>query len=214
MVNEIAKDFIIEEYRKTCDIYVELMKQISITVKQSYAYSAGLISILGFFSKTSYNNPLFELILSSAIPLTGIFISLQAINSQFNFRRREVWLYNRMNYLRNISLFEEKDIIPIKLYLGSKQGKITESSVNFDWAKFKRSESFFNINVLIGFISLWSMIILQVLIYSYKIQILNFASYYRWSPLLLFCVIFFIVKTIIHAKCRTYIPKIKHKKHH
>ena len=208
-MNENAKLYLMEEYKDTVKSYQNIPVQIQSAIKQSYLFNSGLICILSYFSQNfdSHNNLL--LIAGLAIPIAGCLISIETINTMYTIRLREVWIYNRLNYIRRIFLSENNENIPIQEYIETPQGSIKPFTERLTWEKLIKCDEFYKINIFIVFISLWVGLLTYIYFFSY------FGNFQDWQfdvkiilPVFII-LLFFGIRHILNKKLRSMFVRLE-----
>jgi hypothetical protein len=173
---DAPKSFLLEEYKQACEFHKTITSQIPALTKQAYAFSAGLLAILGFMTSKIGVDVHVVRLAEIAIPVVGIIVALSTISALLNARRREFWIYDRMNFVRSVMLDSVQDRASVKIAVegGLSQVRTDPYSSEVTEKKFKRHESVYNVRILCGFLALW------VLLLAYAIVSLAAAA--GWQP--------------------------------
>ena len=184
-----ALTFLLEEYKKTQEFYLNLSKKAASTAQQCLVFSASLIAFLYYLLKDLTNHPKLLVFSNYLVPIIGIIVTSFFICIMYNFRRREYWAYSRMNLIRKIFLDSDKNI-DTSFYTESKYGGTSIVSLNNDWRKFKRSEFFFYIYMIQALQALWLSFFVYQILLSFTVDLTQ-------KPLWLL-ILFFIGYVVTH----------------
>lgn len=150
--NEIKtseESFLLEEFIGANNAHLEIIKQTNLTIRNAYLFFSGLILLLGYTYKNQANHYEIPSIAFVLLPIIGSAVTIHYINIIKNNRRREVWIYNRINQIRKIFLTETTNTF-IKEYINSSQGKTTITQY-----KMQRTEQYQAIYMLVAFFVIW-----------------------------------------------------------
>ena len=146
--------FLLEEYKLTFDYYKAITVSIGNTTKQAFFVCSALIGLVGYIFNKFSSDSIFLSYSIQIISISGIIVLHFYIVTLFNYRKREVWIYDRFNLIRR-SFVEHNLEYNISFYTSSPQGSINTFSPNASLNALKNSESFFSVKILVALQSLW-----------------------------------------------------------
>lgn len=186
--------FLTEEYKHVSQFHLQTNANIASIIKQSYLMNSGLLAILAYAIKNINTDVDLFYMLVIFLSLSGIIICYESAISLVNCRKREIWIYNKSNIIRNILLSDNIDNTDIAQYLKGEFGVNPNMPLKISWEYFKKSESFSNIKILIVFSTLW-FILLNYILFCINTDIkINNSIFSRLILISMIIIQFFIIK--------------------
>jgi uncharacterized membrane protein (DUF485 family) len=187
-------NFLLEDYKQAREVYRQLNKRITATNVFIYIYFAVMLFFLAYLLQSNF----FTLIAFS-ISAGGILISIRTIRVFLNLQSERCYLESRLENIRGLFLVPEKSGAKMSQYLltGQKIAIASEESIGRDTDN--RKETYYNIVVMLGFLSIWITISIFI-IYRSWISVETFGGIIFAGKVfpLLAIFIFFLIKGIFY----------------
>jgi hypothetical protein len=186
--------FLLEDYKQAKNLYNRLNQQINSTIIQAYIYFAFMLLFLVFLLK--YDSISGSTLIAFSISICGIIISLRTIRVFLNIQNEKSHLDSRIEYIRGLFLIREKPNSKVSQYLLSHQKIALPSEESTGRNIDNRKETYYNVLVMLGFLSSWITTAIFVICMSWSGKNLwSFSFSERIFPPALI-IIFFLVKKV------------------
>jgi hypothetical protein len=188
--------FLLEDYKQAKSFYNRLNQQINSTIIHIYIYFAFMLLFLVFLLK--FDSLSASTLIAFSISICGIIISLRTIRVFLNIQNEKSHLDSRIEYIRGLFLIREKPNSKVSKYLLSHQKIALPSEESSGRNIDNRKETYYNVLVMLGFLSIWITAAIFVIYMSWSGK-----SWWSFSfsekvfpPALI--IIFFLVKKIFY----------------
>lgn len=157
-----GKSFLLEEYKATTNFHLEMQKSFEAGFRQYLVCMSLFVSAYGYVFSGSVTYFL-SIIIKSFLPLLSIVVSIVFYLSAINLRKRELWIYSRLNHIRRIFLSDLVLSENIEKYIYSKYGSISCGKLK-NVVDIKKSSYIYVLSVYEFVISMWSIMLLFIFI--------------------------------------------------
>ena len=182
-------------------MYKGLNKQITSINRFVYIYFGVMLFFLAYLLKSTFS-PVPTLIAFS-ISASGILISLRTIRVFLNIQNEKTYLNSRLENIRGLFQVRENSDAKLSQYLLADQKIAIPSEESIGRDTDNRKETYYNVLVLLGFLSIWITISIFIMSRSW-IGVETFGDIViagKVSPLVLIF-IFFLVKEVFYRMHR------------
>ena len=155
-------NFLLEDYKQAREMYKQLNKRITVNIVFVYIYFAFMLFFLAYLLTSN----LFTLIAFS-ISASGILISIRTIRVFLNIRNERRYLESRLENIRGLFLVPEKSDAKMSQYLLTDQKIAIASEESIGRDTDNRKETYYNIMVMLGFLSIWITISIFIIYRSW-----------------------------------------------
>lgn len=155
-------DFLLKEYEETSGNLATFASRSNEMLSRFYLYTVGLIVVLGFLHKDLAGQTPLLLLAACLVPVVGITTTNTTVFALLNLRRREIWVYNRMNHLRGIFLASRMTDPEVKRYAESPYG--TTADVQMPPSKTSRNEYVYYAHLCSVMNGVWTTVLLAELL--------------------------------------------------
>jgi hypothetical protein len=171
-----------------------LNKRITTNIVFVYIYFAVMLFFLAYLLKSNF----FTLI-AFAISASGILISFRTIRVFLNLQNERCYLESRLENIRGLFLVPEKSNAKMSQYLLTDQKIAIASEESIGRDTDNRKETYYNIMVMLGFLSIWITISIYI-IYKSWISVETFGGIIFAGKVfpLLAIFIFFLIKGVFY----------------
>ena len=187
-------NFLLEDYKQAREMYNGLNKRITATIGFVCIYFAVMLFFLAYL----LNSNSFTLIAFS-ISASGILISIRTIRVFLNIQNERSYLDSRLENIRGLFLVPEKSDAKMSQYLLTDQKIAIASEESIGRDTENRKETYYNVMVMLGFLSIWITISIFI-IYRSWIGVETFGGIIfagKVFPLVVIF-IFFLVKEVFY----------------
>ncbi|MGD2091430.1 MAG: hypothetical protein PVH61_34980 [Candidatus Aminicenantes bacterium] len=186
--------FLLEDYKQAREMYKQLNKRITTNVVFVYIYFAVMLFFLAYLLNSN-----FFTIIAFSISASGILISIRTIRVFLNMQKERCYLESRLENIRGLFLVPEKSDAKMSQYLLTDQKIAIASEESIGRDSDNRRETYYNIMVMLGFLSIWTTVSIFI-IYRSWIGVETFGGIIFAGKVfpLLAVFIFFLVKGIFY----------------
>jgi hypothetical protein len=155
-------NFLLEDHKQAWEMYKALNKRITANIVFVYIYFAVMLFFLAYLLKSHF----FTLIAFS-ISASGILISIRTIRVFLNIQNERSYLESRLENIRGFFLVPEKSDAKMSHYLLTDQKIAIASEESIGRDTDNRKETYYNVMVMLGFLSIWITISIFIIYRSW-----------------------------------------------